>query len=151
MVWYQTLQGDQNRFYIYAAQTLNGHGSTVTCDDGSTREVAPQFEVANASGRPVHMDKICLDGTTCNANTSFEGGDRRLGDFFTVNFDLFGNLYIASGDTTLRGPTGGPKPVSNPIFIRQLSGSPMLEAPIAPIEPRDLCEVEVPTTGICLP
>ncbi|MBK5228288.1 MAG: hypothetical protein JJE05_07260 [Actinobacteria bacterium] len=151
VVWYQTLQGDQNRFYIYAAQTLNGHGSTVTCDDGSTREVAPQFEVANASGRPVHMGKICLDGTTCNANTSFEGGDRRLGDFFTVNFDLFGNLYIASGDTTLRGPTGGPKPVSNPIFIRQLSGSPMLEAPIAPIEPRDLCEVEVPTTGICLP
>ena len=55
------------------------------------------------SGRPIHIGKICLAGTTCNANTDFEAGDRRLGDFFTVNFDLNGNLIIASGDTTLPG------------------------------------------------
>ena len=62
----------------------------------------------------------------------FEGGDRRLGDFFTVNYDLAGNLFIAAADTTLKSPTGGPKPVGNPIFIRQISGDKMLAQPIQP-------------------
>ncbi|MGH2808306.1 MAG: WD40/YVTN/BNR-like repeat-containing protein [Actinomycetota bacterium] len=126
VVWYQTLEGKQNRFYIYAAYTTNGHGSTVRCSDGSKRFVPPQFSTANASGRPIHFGKICLNGTACNASPDFEGGDRRLGDFFTVNFDHKGNLFIVSGDTTLKNPLGGPKPVANPIFMKQTTGAKML-------------------------
>jgi hypothetical protein len=129
LVWLQTLGGNPDKFYIYAAYTTNGHGSMVRCSDGSKRFVPPQFSVANASGRPMHEGKICLSGTTCNANPNFEGGDRRLGDFLTVNFDRSGNIFIASGDTTLKSPTGGPKPVSNPIFIKQSGGDKMLAKP----------------------
>ena len=129
VVWYQTLAGKPDSFYIYAAYTTNAHGSFVRCSDGSRQFIPPQFSVANASGRPIHKGKICLSGTACNANSNFEGGDRRLGDFFTVNFDHKGNLFIVSGDTTLKSPTGGPKPVANPIFIKQSQGDLMLERP----------------------
>ena len=101
----------------------------VRCSDGSTKFIPPQFSVANASGRPIHKGKICLDGTACNASADFEGGDRRLGDFFTVNFDHKGNIYIASGDTMLGNPLGGPNPIGHPIFMRQKSGDPLLVKP----------------------
>lgn len=130
LTWYQNLKGAPNEFYIYAAVTNNGHGTTVTCSDGSTRFVPPQFTVVNASGRPIHRGKICLDGTNCNADPDFEGGDRRLGDFFTVNYDTNGDLFIVSGDTMLKNPIGGPKPVGNPIFIKQSGGDRMLINPI---------------------
>jgi hypothetical protein len=129
IVWYQTMAKNPDKFYIYAAYTTNAHGSRVRCSDGSTRFVPPQFSVANASGRGIHVGKICLSGTTCNANPNFEGGDRRLGDFFTVNFDHRGNIFIVSGDTTLKNPAGGPKPVANPIFIKQADGAPLLKKP----------------------
>ena len=139
VVWYQSLAGKPNEFYVYAAYTENGHGTTVTCSDGSTQFVPPQFSVANASGTPVHVGKICLQGTTCNANTDFEGGDRRLGDFFTVNFTHDGTLFIVSGDTRLTSLTGSPKPVGNPIFIKQSGGDKMLTTPIP----------DQPTTPLC--
>jgi hypothetical protein len=128
VVWYQTLNGNPDKFYVYAAYSTNAHGSHVTCSDGSRRFVEPQFSVTNASGRPIHEGKICLDGTACNARTDFEGGDRRLGDFFTVNFDHDGTMFIASGDTML-GTGNGPKPVSNPIFIKQTGGAKLLRHP----------------------
>jgi hypothetical protein len=130
MTWYQNLKGAPNDFYIYSAITNNGHGTTVTCSDGSTKFIPPQFTVVNASGRPIHHGKICLQGTTCNANADFEGGDRRLGDFFSVNYDTQGNLFIVSGDSMLKNPIGGPKPVGNPIFIKQDGGDKMLTTPI---------------------
>lgn len=129
IVWYMNHPADPDKFYIYAAYTTNAHGSRVTCSDGSKRFVPPQFRVVNASRRAIHIGKICLSGTACNASTSFEGGDRRLGDFFSVNFDSKGRIYIASGDTRLENPLGGPKPVGNPIFIRQKSGASLLEKP----------------------
>jgi len=129
VVWYQTHGSDSDEFYIYAAYTTNAHGTTVRCSDGSKRFVPPQFSVANASGRPIHKGKICLSGTTCNANPNFEGGDRRLGDFFTVNFDHTGRMFIVSADTTLKSPTGGPKPVANPLFIKQSHGDMLLARP----------------------
>lgn len=136
--WYQTLAGDPDTFYIYMAYTTNGRGTTVTCSDGSTAFVPPQFTVINASGRPIHKGDICLGGTGCNASTNFAAGDRRLGDFFTINHDLAGNLFIASADTMLTNPLGGPKPVGNPIFIRQVSGARLLAEPITPRETRCL-------------
>ena len=129
VVWYQNHAGKADEFYAYAAYTTNGTGSTVECSDGSTRFVGPQFSVANASGRPIHKGAVCLAGTTCNASIGATG-DRRLGDFFTVNFDKDGKLFIVSADTTLKSPTGGPKPVGNPIFIKQSSGGSLLEKPM---------------------
>ena len=128
VTWYERIP-ETDKFVIKVAYSLNAHGSTVTCSDGSKKFVGPQFSVTNASGRPIHIGKICLSGTSCNANSSFENGDRRLGDFFTINFDHKGNLFVVSGDTTLTNPLGGPKPVANPIFIKQKSGAKMLERP----------------------
>jgi hypothetical protein len=130
MTWYQNLKGAPKDFYIYTAYTNNGHGTTVTCSDGSTKFIPPQFTVVNASQRPIHHGQICLDGTTCNADPDFEGGDRRLGDFFTINFDTKGDLFIVSADTMLTNPLGGPKPVGNPVFIKQNGGDRVLENPI---------------------
>jgi hypothetical protein len=138
VVWYQTLGKKAKEFYIYAAQTTNAHGSMVTCSDGKKHFIPPQWRVTNASGRPIHVGDICLGGTGCNARTNFSEGDRRLGDFFTVNFDHKGNLFIVSGDTTLKSPTDGPKPVSNPIFIKQSSGTKMLKKPMKIRETRCL-------------
>jgi hypothetical protein len=129
IIWYQNLSGEPKEFYAYAAYTLNAHGSRVHCSDGSTRFIPPRFAVTNASGRPIHKGQICLEGTACNANTNFEGGDRRLGDFFTVNFDHRGSIYIASGDTMLQNPLGNEKPVGNPIFMRQTKGAKLLRSP----------------------
>ena len=138
VTWYERIP-ETDKFVIKVAYTLNAHGSTVRCSDGSKKFVGPQFEVANASGRPIHIGKICLSGTTCNANPSFESGDRRLGDFFTINFDAKGGLFIVSGDTTLPNALGGPKPVANPIFIKQKSGATMLERPDKTRESRAPC------------
>ena len=141
VVWYQNLAGAPNEFYIYAAYTTNAHGTTVTCSDGTTEFFPPQFSVVNASGRPIHAGQICLNGTNCNLSSG-DGGDRRLGDFFTVNFDHTGNLFIVSGDSMLRTASGNKKMVGNPIFIKQSAGDSMLVTPDAnlttlePDEPR---------------
>ena len=130
LVWYQSLAGKPEEFYAFIAVTHNAHGTTVTCSDGSTRFEPPRFTVVNASQRPVFVGNICQDGTNCNASTSFKQGDRRLGDFFTVNFDHEGNLFIVTADTTFKSLLQGQKPVGNPIFIQQDSGPPMLEQPM---------------------
>ncbi|MCA1824679.1 MAG: hypothetical protein LC640_10570, partial [Frankia sp.] len=137
IVWYETTDGKS--FTIRAAVTTNAHGSDVRCGDGSVVHVGPKFSIVNASGRAIHQGAICLGGTGCNAETDFAQGDRRLGDFFTVNFDHTGRLFIVSGDTMLRAPGGGPKPVSNPIFIAQTAGASMLEHPDAVRPTRPLC------------
>lgn len=136
ITWYQNLKGKPDEFYIYSAYTLNGQGTVAECSDGTTVFIPPQFSVANASGRIVHKGAICLDGTACNWNygTNWDAADRRLGDFFTINFTHKGELFIASGDTMLRTPSGGPKPVGNPIFIKQTpasfdAGAKMLATP----------------------
>jgi hypothetical protein len=129
VTWYQNLAGKPNEFYIYMAYTHNAHGTTVECSDGSTKFIPPQFTVVNASKRVFAEGKICLGGTGCNASIDFEAGDRRLGDFFTINHDANGNVFIVSADTMLKSPTGSPKPVGNPIFIRMTGGDPILEEP----------------------
>jgi len=138
VTWYQRVP-ETDKFNIMVAQTLNAHGTHVTCSDGSRRFVGPQFSVTNASKKPFHVGKICLSGTTCNANSDFVAGDRRLGDFFTINFDNKGNLFIVSGDTMLDSPLGEEKPVANPIFIKQVGGAPMIGSPDKIRKTRDLC------------
>ncbi len=141
VVYYYNLADAPDEFYIGAAYTMNGTGEMADCDgDGIEEFVPPVFSVTDASnGEPVHIGKICLSGTTCNASPSFPAGDRRLGDFFTVNFDADGRLFIASGDTTLPSATGGPKPVSNPIFIAAGEGvAPLITEPLVTRETRCL-------------
>ena len=141
VIWYQTHKGDPTKFYTYAAYTTNAHGTTVKCSDGSKKFIPPQFSVTNASGRPIHKGKICLDGTTCNASADFEGGDRRLGDFFTVNFDHKGNIYIASGDTMIGEPARRPEPDRPPDLHaavvgrsapREAGQDPQVPLPVSP-------------------
>jgi hypothetical protein len=127
VVWLQRM-GNKESFHVYAAYTTNAHNSRKFCY-GKRVAVPPRFTVADASGRPVHVGPICLGGTGCNAATDFSAGDRRLGDFLTINIDRSGRLIIASADTRLRNPLGGPKPVSNPIFMRQSAGTKLLRKP----------------------
>jgi hypothetical protein len=138
VAWYERTP-ETDEFRVKVAYTLNAHGKTVTCSDGSKEFIPPQFSVANASGRPIHNAKICLSGTTCNANSSFESGDRRLGDFFSIAFDRDGNLIVATADTMLPSPTGGAKTISNPLFIRQDGGARMLVKPDKSRKTRPLC------------
>jgi len=130
LVWYQNLDGRPDEFYIYAAYSRDARGRLLHCGHGETRLEPATFRVANASGRPVHVGKVCLQGTTCNLERNQQNADRRLGDFFTVNHTLDGTIFIVSGDTMLRSAVDGPKPVANPIFIEQSGGAALLETEI---------------------
>ena len=81
---------------------------------------SPSFITQDVAKRPIHKTStVCQGGTTCVAT----GQDRRLGDFFTNALDDNGCVMVASGDTTIPSDqTGGPRPVSLPILIRQTSG-----------------------------
>jgi hypothetical protein len=80
----------------------------------------PVFVTQDVAKRPIHKSStVCQGGTTCVAT----GQDRRLGDFFTNALDQNGCVMVASGDTTVPSTqTGGPRPVSLPILVRQTSG-----------------------------
>ncbi|MDX6275572.1 MAG: hypothetical protein QOJ92_2782 [Frankiales bacterium] len=136
VAWYQRM-GKAESFRVYAAYTVNGLGSDVKCG-GKTKHVGPTFSVVDASKRAIHTGPICLQGTNCNLATNFQRGDRRLGDFFTINTDLSGHLIIAASDTMLRSATEGPKLVSNPIFMSQTSGFSLFAKPIKPRKTRCL-------------
>src|SRR3954447_13667318 len=81
----------------------------------------PVLTTQDVAKRPVHRTStVCQGGTTCVAT----GQDRRLGDFFTNATDKNGCVMVASGDTTIpSSQTGGPRPTSLPILIRQTSGA----------------------------
>lgn len=144
IAWLQSLEKEPQTFYVYVAQTLNAHGTKVTCSNGSTKVVPPRWSVANASKKPVHQGPICLDGTTCNASPDFPEGDRRLGDFITVNYDKDGTLFVASADTTLRTAVegGSVKPVGNPVFIKASKGAKMTKKPMTTRKTRPSCGLD---------
>jgi hypothetical protein len=124
--WLERTARTPHTFSVYAAVTTNALGSTLTCDDSSSVTVPAAWSVADASHGAVHAGPICLQGTTCNLSLA---SDRRMGDFITINHDLEGRIFLASGDTTSANPFGGPKPVSNPVFLGQASGPSLLESP----------------------
>jgi hypothetical protein len=141
VTWLQSKPGKPTEFYQYAAETLNAHGSWVTCANGQRRFIQPQWSVVNASHAPIQRGPICLNGTDCNASVDFPAGDRRLGDFLTINYDKNGRLFIVGGDTSLKSTTGGPKPVSNPIFVAQTSGAKLIKYPTHTAKTRPSCTV----------
>ncbi len=95
---------------IVGAATTTGLG----CAGGGT----PSFSVATATKEPVHTGTICQGGTTCQAFAI----DRRLGDYFSMEVDGTGRMYMGYSDTRT------PAAVSLPGFVRQ-SGGPSLLAP----------------------
>ena len=109
---------------VYVAVTTNARGSTFTCPDGSSIPVAPQFSVADAAGRPIYTGPVPCTGTGCNAT-----GDRRLGDFFTINHDQEGRVFVATGDTTLTNIGDFQYQVSRPLFALAEDDGPRLIEP----------------------
>ena len=77
--------------------------------------------------RPMHLDPICLHGTTCYTIPG-TGGDRELGDFFKVTLDRDGRALIGfdDGNNQLGSETPGLSPFPAPsfaTFVRQASGA----------------------------
>ena len=126
--WYEYTpvpgQSGTYRIRVYVAVTTNARGSTFTCPDGSTIQVPPRFSVADAAGRPVYTGPVPCTGTGCNAT-----GDRRLGDFFTINHDNQGRVFVVTGDTTLTNVGDFQYQVARPLFAIADAASPRLVEP----------------------
>src|SRR3954449_6395815 len=113
VVWYET---DKLADLACQPAKLRIHTPTLT---GSASAAPRTSANTDAAGRPIADNNLCQNGTLCVAT----GEDRRLGDFFTNAVDERGCVLIASGDTMQPDPiTGGPRPVSLPILLRQTSG-----------------------------
>lgn len=105
------------------AETAGDHGwrlraAATTTGLGCRTSTVPSFSVATATKEPLHTGTICQGGTTCQALAI----DRRLGDYFSMEVDGTGRMYLGYSDT--RVPGG----VALPGFVRQ-SGGPALLAP----------------------
>jgi hypothetical protein len=72
----------------------------------------PTFSTGVATPDPIHQGTICNGGTICQA----EGVDRRLGDFFTIEIDNTGRVWIGYPDTRMGGA------IALPGFVRQEGG-----------------------------
>jgi hypothetical protein len=138
VAWLQRLPKHKDRFEMFVAATENAHGTTVTCKDASKRFVPSKWTVADASNGPIHIGDICLDGTACNASPSFPSGDRRLGDFYTVNYDKDGRIFVVGG-TTVRPNVDAQMPTSVPIFIAAKSGPKLISKPMKTRAAREPC------------
>lgn len=125
--WYEAtpVNGSSSTVAVraYVAATTNARGSTQRCPGGQAIHVSPQFSVADAAGRPIHVGQFPCNGTGCNST-----GDRRLGDFFTINYDADGHLFVTTGDTMMKGPGGTELQVSRPLFMRATDSSPRMLA-----------------------
>jgi hypothetical protein len=119
----QTAALDTYEVRVYVAVTENARGSSVTCPDGSVVEVPPQWSVADAAGRPIHVGQSPSSGTGSNV-----AGDRRLGDYFTINFDRLGRVFVMTGDTRLTNVHDTQYYVARPLFIPSDDDSPRLLA-----------------------
>ncbi len=107
------------------AQTPGDHGWRIRAAASDTAlgcatSKIPSFSVATATADAVHTGTICQGGTTCQAMLI----DRRLGDYFSMDVDGTGRLYVGYSDTRT------PAAVSLPGFVRQ-AGGPSLLAPKA--------------------
>ena len=137
VAWLQRTAKNPRAFSMMVAATENAHGTTVTCSNGATMVIPSRWTVVNASGTPVHRGEICLNGTNCNASADFPAGDRRLGDFYTINYDRQGRLFVVGGDTISEVP----RPTSLPIFIPADQGPRMLETPMTTRPTRPSCTI----------
>jgi len=116
IAWYET-----SKVVDLACQNADISVNTATVTGAHTDN--PTFVTTDPIGRPISLNtNICQSGTTCVAT----GEDRRLGDFFTNAIDESGCVMIATGDTHSADPvTGQQRPISLPLFSRQISGPPL--------------------------
>jgi hypothetical protein len=91
-------------------------GAATTTGLGCAGSTTPSFSVTVATPTPIHIGTICQGGTTCQATLT----DRRLGDYFSVDIDGTGRMYVGYSDTQVNAG------VSLPAFVRQRSGPAML-------------------------
>ena len=97
-------QSDDVPWRIEAAQTLNGLGCA-----GSD---VPGFRKVIATPDPVHRGTICNQGTVCQAQLI----DRRMGDYFSIEIDGNGHVFMGYSDTRQGGI------VALPGYVQQRSG-----------------------------
>ncbi|MGQ0535639.1 MAG: sialidase family protein, partial [Methanobacteriota archaeon] len=80
---------------------------------------APAITLALADPRPVHRGAICGFGVFCSpVSTQGLPGDRRLLDFFEIDADQHGNVFIAYG----RDPDDARVEGADLTFVRQVDG-----------------------------
>ena len=109
------------------AETPGDHGwrlqaAATTTGLGCASSTVPSFSVATATKEPLHTGTICQGGTTCQAQAI----DRRLGDYFSMDVDGTGRMYLGYSDTRVPGA------VSLPGFVRQAGGPSLLAPKSAP-------------------
>jgi len=96
-------------WHIVAAATTSGLGCAASKTPAFTAPVV-------ATPTAVHTGTICNGGTTCQATLT----DRRLGDYFSMDVDNTGRMYMGYSDTQVAGA------VSLPAFVRQQGGPSLL-------------------------
>lgn len=123
-IWSWIAVGDEGRAavtWLRASEELANHDPETPGDHvwkvmaaGTTGGLRPNPDFARtvATPWPVHQGTICNSGTICQA----QGVDRRLGDFFTLEIDDTGRVWIAYPDTRQGGA------VCLPGFVRQTDG-----------------------------
>jgi hypothetical protein len=98
------------------AETSGTYAWRIVAAATSTGLGCARFTEAVATPTPVHRGTICQGGTTCQATLT----DRRLGDYFSVDVDNTGRMYVGYSDTQLAAA------VSLPAFVRQKGGPSLL-------------------------
>jgi hypothetical protein len=98
------------------AQTSGTYPWRVVAAATTTGLGCARFSEAVATTAPVHTGTICQGGTTCQATLT----DRRLGDYFSVDVDNTGRMYVGYSDTQV------PAAVALPAFVRQRGGPSLL-------------------------
>jgi len=125
IVWYGTSAvGNPNTFpasgadapdwQVYFAQTLDGLGAT------------PTFEQGQVSDHVIHKGQIATGGLT----GQLAGADRRLADFFEVDYDSTGMAHIVWADTGT-----SPTAAANVYYAKQTIGASVLGCAAPPPTP----------------
>ena len=78
---------------------------------GCATSSVPSFSVATTPKEPMHTGTICQGGTTCQATAT----DRRLGDYFSVEVDSTGRMYVGYSDTRRRARCRCPASSGSPV------------------------------------
>ena len=143
VVWPWLAVGDEGRValtWLRASRHLPNDDPETQGDHGWRVIVAgslnaldddPTFERVVATPKPIHRGTICNGGTVCQA----EGVDRRLGDFFTLDIDTRGRVFVAYPDTRQGGAVclpGFVRQNEGPRFVEQAGESPNSGPPFGP-------------------
>lgn len=141
LVYYASVKPD-------APTTNYGPWNTYMAQDLSADSNLNAWTQTQVTDRPNHIDPVCLSGLGCTTDTG-PGGDRELGDFFTVSLDKDGRAVVAFADGNNQlGQEVANGPLASPSFsesVVQASG-PSLYTSVGSVPP-----VPVPTNAVSVP